>query len=447
MKHQSPRRAAPWLAAAAALATSATMPAHAQTAPVAAAPSAPAAPAAWQDTVTFGLQIEGGIIANTASPSNGINYGQLFTDRSNDLQLNQVLATIQRPLDPKATGYDFGFKLQAMAGTDARYTRWTYFGRGQSGSRVQGDIVEANVLVHAPWFTSGGVDFKVGLYSTPIGAETIDPSTNSFYSHSYIFNFGIPLKHAGGYATWHVTDVVDLYAGIDSGVNTTFGTGDNNGSAAFLAGIGLNLMGGDLTVLALTHIGPENANRGPGAVVGANNFNRYIGDVVVTWKVNKKLTLITELNYIGDDNPNITTANGAPANGASAYGIAQYIGYTVNDTLTLNARLEVFNDTKNFFVAAFPGHNTFNAFQSGYALTPAYSVQGNSGVTYGAITLGVTYKPDLSTLKLPGTLLIRPEIRYDTALNGAKPFNRSTVTGVGKDNGAFTIGSDFVWTF
>ena len=444
MKHHSPRRVAPWLAAAATLATSAIVPAHAQT-----APAAPAAPAAWQDTIAFGLQIEGGIIGNTASPANGINYGQLFTDQSNDFQLNQVLATIQRPLDPKATGYDFGFMLQGMIGTDSRYTRWTYFGRGQSGTRIQGDLVQANVQLHTPWLTSGGVDFKAGMFITLFGAETIDASTNSFYSHSYIFNFGIPFKHTGGYATWHVSDLVDLYAGVDTGINTTIGVpgGDNNGAVSFLGGIGLNLMGGDLTVLALTHIGPENPSTGPGAVLDANKYNREIGDVVITWKATKQLTLITELNYIHDDNPNIATANGASANGASAGGIAQYIGYALNDTVTLNARLEVFTDSKNFFVAAFPGNNSFNAAESGYALTPAYSAAGNGGVTYGAITLGVTYKPSLEALKLPGTLLIRPEIRYDTALNGARPFNRSSTTGMGKDTGAFTIGSDFVWTF
>jgi Putative beta-barrel porin-2, OmpL-like. bbp2 len=447
MKHNASRKAAAWMAAATSLATPAI--AHAQ-APAAPAPApAPAAPAQWQDTVTFGLQIEGGIILNPASPANGLNFGQLFTDRSNDFQLNQVLFTMQRPLDPKATGYDVGFKLQGMIGSDARYTRWADFGQGMGKSHIQGDIVEANILLHTPWLTAGGVDFKAGMYSTPIGAETIDPSTNSFYSHSYIFNFGIPLKHTGAYATWHATDMIDLYAGVDSGVNTTLGTGtgDNNGALSFFGGVGLNLMGGDLTVLALTHIGPENPSTGPGAVVGANQYNREIGDIVITWKANKKLTLITELNYIHDDNPNITTANGAPAKDASAGGIAQYIGYAMNDSVTLNARLEVFTDTKNFFVAAFPGNNSFNAVLSGYALTPAYSVPGNRGVTYGALTLGVTYKPALDRLKLPGTLLIRPEIRYDTSLDGTKPFNRNIATGAGKDTGAFTIGSDFVWTF
>ena len=439
MKRRIARRSAPWVAAAAALATSAIAPAQAQTA----APAPPSAPAKWTDNVVFGLQFEGGIIGNAASPRNGINYGHSFTDKSNDFQLNQVLATIARPLDPKATGYDFGFKLQGLGGTDARYTRWTYFGRGQSGTRFQGDIVEANALLHTPWMTEGGIDFKVGMYSTPMGAETIDPSTNSFYSKSYIFNFGLPFKHTGGLATVHATPMLDLYLGVDTGVNTTVGvgSGDNNGTAGFIGGIGLNLMGGDLTVLALAHIGPENPSTGPGAVQDANKYNREYADVVVTWKATGSLTLITEVNYVHDGNPNITTASGSPATGASAWGIAQYFGYALTDEVTLNARAEVFSDSKNFFVAAFPSNNAFNAAQSGYALTNAFSVAGNSGTTYGAITLGATYKPKMDWLPVASTLLIRPEIRYDTSLNGKKPYNG------GRDTGAVTFGSDFVLTF
>ena len=439
MKRHIARRTGPLLAAAATLATAASLPAFAQSSP----PAPPSAAAKWTDAVTFGLQIEGGIIGNTANPRNGINFGHSFTDKSNDFQLNQILATVTRPLDPKATGYDFGFKLQGLAGTDARYTRWTFFGRGQSSTRFQGDIVEANVLLHTPWLTEGGIDFKAGMYVTPMGAETIDASTNSFYSKSYIFNFGLPYKHTGILATAHITSVIDLYAGVDTGVNTTVGvgSGDNNGTAAFVGGIGLNLMGGDLTVLALTHIGPENPSTGPGAVQDANKYNREFADIVVTWKATGSLTLITELNYVHENNPFVTTANGNAANGASAWGIAQYFGYALTDEVTLNARAEVFSDNKNFFVAAFPNNNAFNAAQSGYGLTNAFSVAGNSGTTYGAITLGATYKPNMDWFPVGVVALLRPEIRYDTSLNGKKPYNG------GKDSGAFTIGSDIVLTF
>ena len=128
--------------------------------------------------------------------------------------------------------------------------------------RNQFDIVEANALLHLPLLFEGGVDIKAGQYSTPLGYEVIDPSTNPFYSHSYIFNFGLPLKHTGVLTTSHVSSLLDVYLGVDTGSNTTFGPlGENNSAIAFIGGVNLTLMDGNLTILALTHIGPENASR------------------------------------------------------------------------------------------------------------------------------------------------------------------------------------------
>ena len=85
--------------------------------------------------------------------------------------------------------------------------------------------------VHAPVLTAGGIDLKAGVFATPLGYETIDPSTNPFYTHSYIFNFGLPFKHTGLLSTIHATDMVDLIFGVRTGVNTSFGKyGDNNSS-------------------------------------------------------------------------------------------------------------------------------------------------------------------------------------------------------------------------
>lgn len=395
--------------------------AHAQDAQTPAAPAVPAAPVTWQSGIKFNAQIEAGIVGNFDRPSDGLNYGQLFTDHANQVQLNQILLTAQRPTDPKATGYDVGFKFQVMYGSDARYTHFLGELDKLTSDRYELDVVEANVLVHLPWLTDGGIDAKIGQYSTPIGFETIDPSTNPFYSHSYIFNFGVPLKHTGLLTTTHVTPLLDLYLGIDSGVNTSLGSGDNNGAPGGIAGVGLNFLDGNLTVLALSHIGPENPSR---LIPNADSYMRYLNDITVTYKASDKLSFTTEGNYIRDDYYR-----------ADGYGVAQYAQYALTDTLTLNGRAEIWRDNKGFFVGAFPQNLGFVNAEEGY---PAVVVSA-APTTYSEFTIGVTYKP---TLPAPiSALLIRPELRYDRSLNGTSPYN------AGASKGVFTLAMDAVLGF
>jgi hypothetical protein len=380
--------------------------ASAQTAPPADPPAAAdAPPAAWADTLKIHGSAELGFTINPAGPGNGLNYGQLFTDKANEVLLNQVLLTVERPLDPKAEGNDYGFKLQGMIGTDARYTHFLGELDRTIHDRTQVDIVEANFLTHFAVLTEGGIDTKFGQYSTPLGAEVIDATANTFYSHSYIFNFGLPLKHTGGYATIHVSDMLDIYAGGDTGVNTSIFHGDNNGVPAFLGGFGLNgLMDGKLTVLALTHIGAENPSNSVG--FNADAKKRWIGDIVLTYKPDDTLTFTTELNYIKDDGFH-----------AQAYGIAQYAAYTINNNLSVAARAEVYRDANGFFVAAFPNPLDFVNLEKG---EPAQVLSAGKA-TYGELTLGLTYKPDVPDA-ITGTM-IRPELRYDRGLDGGKPYN------------------------
>lgn len=434
-----------WLAAAATIAAgwgtasaqTAAPPAATTAAPTPApAPDAPP-PGLWIDGIHLSAQIEAGITGNFDAPKQ--NFGQLFTDKPNTVLLNQILLTANKPLDPKATGFDWGFKLQGMYGSDARYTHFLgEFDWVNPYDRNQFDIVEANLLFHLPVLFDGGVDVKAGQYSTPLGFETIDPSTNPFYSHSYIFNFGLPLKHTGILTISHVNPMLDVYLGLDTGANTSFGSsGEDNSAIAFLGGVNLTLMGGNLTALALSHIGPENSSRALSPFgYNADGYYRYYNDIVITYKATSALTLTTELNWVRDDFGNgLLTGKPAPAN---AFGIAQYASYTLTDTLTLNGRAEVYRDDNNFFVAGFANNNGFDQFQKGFP-TPLVS-GARHATTYGELTLGVTYKPSGLPPVISG-LLIRPEIRWDTDLGGASAYNGGTA------NSSFTAASDVVLTF
>ncbi len=388
-------------------------------------PVTEAAPTSWASSIKLGLQGEGGITVNTLSPDNNRNFGRLFDDSSNRPVLNQLLATVSRDIDPKATAPDYGFKLQLMYGSDARIIHTLGVFDQLIHDRNQLDVVEADVSVHLPGLFAGGLDVKAGIFPTPLGVEVIDPKANPFYSHSYIFNYGLPFKHTGALATAHVNDTVDLYLGIDTGTNTfvAYGAGDNNNRPGGIAGIGLNFLGGKLTVLALTHIGPEDSKH---AVPFANSALRYFNDVAVVYKATDKLTLTGELNYVKED--------GFRAEG---YGGSGYASYTLNDSMTLNARAEIWRDNNNFFVSTPANYLDFVAAERG---TLANLVTAARPTTYSEFTLGVTYKIPGLPEKLT-TAMFRPEIRYDRALNNSHPY------GDGRHQDQWTFAADIVLGF
>ena len=311
-----------------------------------------------------------------------------------------------------------GFQVAIHDGSDARFIHSLgLFSNTAGTSIVQPDLVEGYLSLHLPIISEGGLDLKLGKFVTLEGAETIDPRTNFFYSHTYIFNVGIPFNHTGGLATFHATKWLDLYSGITRGVNTSID--DNNDSVAFHGGVGLNLLDGKLTILATTSIGPETPND--------NHDQRYLNCITTTWKITDKLTSITDLNYARDDGAN-----------ADAYGIAQYFTYAINSWLTAGIRGEVFSDQQGFYVISFANtHDPMRALEGEPTIDPR--TVGGGHTTYGAITAGVNIKPPMP--KPISGLNIRPELRYDRALNGTHPFNQSS------DVDQFTVGVDCILTF
>lgn len=389
------------------------------------APKVDKAAAAWFDTLEFSGHIEGGVTFNANTPAGAPNVGHLFTDKADQPVLNQLFLTMERPFDPQSPIFNVGFKLQAMFGSDSRYTHGYAQFDHLIRNRNQLDINEATIRAHAPILTEGGVDIKIGQFPNPMSPEFIDASQNALYSHSYIFNFGIPLKQTGFLTTTHVTPLLDIYAGLDTGVNSfVTKNGYNNDFIKGQFGFGLNLMGGDVAIVGLTHIGAEN----PKSAGYSRDTLRYLNDINVTWKVNDKLTLINDVNYIQDDGP-----------GAIGYGMAQYAIYQLNDHISLVGRGEVWRDNSGFFAAAFPGQFDYVNSERGLPAT----VYALPRTTYGAITLGANIKPDVP--KSIEGFVIRPELRVDYSLNGSKPFNIKN--GVGRDDISFTPAVDVIVPF
>ena len=404
------------------LAFAATAPAHAGTA----AKDTKAAVKPEEPRFKIYGWVEAGITVNGDRPNDNQNFGHLFTDRANEPLLNQAVIVLERTLKPEPGQYDWGFRVQGLFGSDARFIH--YFGELDNTMHeiVQPDIVEAYAQLHTPWLTEGGIDFKLGQFVTLEGVEVINATGNFFYSHTYIFNFGIPFKHTGLMVTTHATKWLDIYTGVVRGVNA--GWDDNNDVLSFHGGIGLNLLDGKLTVLASTSLGAENDGIFAGAL-RTNSALRQLHDVAITWKINDKLTSITDLNYGQDDGFR-----------AEWYGVAQYLTYSLNDYLSLGVRGEVWRDDDGFAAASFGNNEDLVKIQRGIFRNIDPRTVGGGDTTYGAVTIGANIKPP-GILK--DRLLIRPEVRYDSAIGGARnrPFDDSS------DHDQFTASLDVIFSF
>ncbi len=298
------------------------------------------------------------------------------------------------------------------------------------------------------------MDAHVGLFPTPLGYEVIDPSANPFYSHSYIFNFGLPLKHAGILTTSHITPLLDFYLGVDTGVNTTFGccNADDNGQVAGIIGVGLNMMGGNLTVLALSHIGPENASRTFASLINpdtgvpfggkaANGYMRYYNNVVRDLEGERR----ADPDNRGQLGPRRfrrlllerqTQCRKRVRRRAIRVLYAERHRDVQCASRSLSGRQRLFRH--RLPEQCRPDEQQLRRWRVGPA--GATSVGTGKATTYGEITIGLTFKPSLPA-PITG-LLIRPELRVDDALSGGHPFGSNM-----NASSQVTIASDFVLTF
>jgi hypothetical protein len=351
-----------------------------------------------------------GLTFNPASPRDRQNFGRLFDDRSNDYRLNQLMLTAEQAVD-HARCFDWGFKAQLGAGTDARFTHATGTLEDVTNSPIQPEVNELNVTLH--WKAGIAWDLKFGMYPALCGLESIDPTGNVLYSHTSIFNFGVPFKHTGVMLFAQVADGLQLMAGIDGGVNV--GLNDNNGAPAFHAAAIGKLFCDQVSYTLATHYGPENPSR-LGTIAGfdAEDESRWYLDLAATWEVNDRWKLMGDFNYGRDEAP-----VGIGGKDAEWYGGALYVVYKAHDGVDLVLRGEVFRDDDGFAVLQVAENDDLLDIQNGLFGNIDPRTVGGGAATYYAITFGANFRPCAN-------LLIQTEVRYDRAAGGGMPFDDSS---------------------
>jgi len=421
-----------------------------------------------QKTVIDDIKMRGfldtGVSINPALPFNNINFGQLYTDHANTPELNQAFFTMEKPFTDNIDKFDYMLMIQTLYGADARFHHVLGETEYVIPSRYQFAIVEAYAQFHFPVITHDGLDIKIGQYiSYNAGIENVPSIDNLFYTRSYIYNAG-PSQHVGLTSITHISDWLDIYTGVDSGVNTSIGwPGDNNAAAAIQSGLLLRFLDKKLTIAAFSHSGPENPMQKDPYNVGWSNIPLECGcDPNTTWRYYNNLTIsyepsddwkfITDIAYYRDDGWNTFSSSGLSENtlylidslsntsfsklpqkgrGVQAFGVAQYISYRYDDLVRFNGRMEFWRDANNFFTTSFStpfsNANQAHGFPADVISQPIFPNNRSDGTTYFATTIGVNFNLKFNDSALIEEIILRPEARIDVALNRAAPFIGSNI--------------------
>lgn len=344
--------------------------------------------------ITVGGWVQASWTYNFSTPDNQVNVGRVFDFEDQDLTLNQLVVFIDRPVAYNADKFDIGGRMEWMWGGDARLIHANgIMDSGQNGDE-HFDPTQFYIDMNLP--VGKGLKVRVGKYVTTLGYETINPTTNPFYSRSFLFGFAIPFTHLGVQANYQFTDDIEGYFGVVRGWDQGFE--DVNDMVSFMVG-GAWTIDENQKLLVNLITGPEQVDE-------TGNY-RTVLDLIYTIALDDKTSLAF--------NADIGFEPEAALDGGDAFwvGIAGYVGYMLNEYVTLNGRLEWFGDMDGARLGVEDLHLL--------GLTVGTSIRPLPNDTYGK------------------GLVIRPEVRLDWASEDV--FND------GNDDLQFTFGIDAIYAF
>ena len=133
--------------------------------------------------------------------------------KADGFNLNVVQLSLDKPLDESE--WAAGYHVDLWLGPDANT-----LGTASINSFGGGDfaIRQAYISLRTP--VGNGLDWKIGVFDTVIGYESLASVNNPNYTHSYGFTIE-PTTHTGILGTYKVSDAVSISAGIANTVGPT----------------------------------------------------------------------------------------------------------------------------------------------------------------------------------------------------------------------------------
>ncbi len=131
------------------------------------------------------------------------------SSKADGFNLNVVQLRIERPLDEAE--WAAGYRVDLWAGPDANVLGTQSVLSSSSGSKSDFAVRQAYVALRAP--VGNGLDFKVGVFDSIIGYESVESGNNPNYTRSYGHSFE-PQTHTGVLASYRFCDYFSASVGV-----------------------------------------------------------------------------------------------------------------------------------------------------------------------------------------------------------------------------------------
>jgi len=271
-----------------------------------------------------------------SSPFSGTANLPPYSFAKNDgFSLNAIDIALDKPEDesPWAAGYH----LELMAGPDVPMS---YLNSYVSGGHEYGPqpydpgvaLRQAYLALRTP-IGNSGIDWKVGVFDTPIGYESTSDPSNPNYTRSYGYTIE-PTTHTGILATYKINDIISVSAGI---ANTWSDAFDLNATPVYES---------QKTYMGLVSLtAPDSAGWMKGAtftggVINAVDSRMYGNGTKTSWYAG--MTLPTPISALkGGAAFDYIDLN---HNGYSTWVAGLYGTYQINDKASANVRAEYVSD-------------------------------------------------------------------------------------------------------
>jgi len=280
------------------------------------------------------------------------NYSFGGASKADGFNLNVVQLSLDKALDESE--WSAGYHVDLWLGPDAAALGSASIFSGTSDLAIR----QAYIALRTP--LGNGIDWKLGVFDTVIGYESLASPNNPNYTHSYGFTVE-PTSHTGLLGTYKINDMLNISAGIANtfgptinekahGPNVAFGTSSEScktymGAVAFSAPTDWGWIGGSTMSVGFVN----GFNSGAGEFGGGNQTSFYAGATVNTPL--SALKLGAAVDYVGIHNKNSAFFNNGGdfdfTGDGTTWAGSLYASFQATEKLSLNLRGEFLDDSSD----------------------------------------------------------------------------------------------------